>query len=145
MSRRNNHTLTPLYVSLAVLTALTVAMIGCDSSNVDQDDGPDKHAGHDHSEHSAAPPFKKIAENSPGDDPLTTCIVSGEPLDVMGDPYIIQYEGREVRFCCKDCEKSFKKEPLKYLALLDKAASGQPLPEHDTQEHKDHDHSGHEH
>ena len=38
------------------------------------------------------------------------------------------HEGREVRFCCNDCVKEFKKEPAKYLALLDAAAAGKALP-----------------
>ncbi len=53
--------------------------------------------------------------------PLTTCVVSGEKLDSMGKPKVIQYEGREVRFCCAECEKDFRKEPAKYLKKLDDA------------------------
>lgn len=53
--------------------------------------------------------------------PLTTCVVSGEKLDSMGKPYAYDHEGREVRFCCKNCVKDFKKEPAKYLKLLDDA------------------------
>ena len=53
--------------------------------------------------------------------PLTTCIVSGEKLDSMGKPFVYDHEGREVRFCCKNCVKDFKKEPAKYLQQLDAA------------------------
>ena len=55
--------------------------------------------------------------------PLTTCVVSDEPLNSMGDPVIFNYEGREVRFCCKDCKKDFLKDPAKYLKMLDDAAA----------------------
>ena len=55
--------------------------------------------------------------------PLTTCVVSGEKLGEMGEPYIMQHEGREVRFCCKKCRKDFLKDPAKYLKLIDDAAS----------------------
>ena len=55
------------------------------------------------------------------DDPLDTCIVSGEKLGEMGEPYIMQYEGQTIKFCCKNCVKKFKKEPAKYLAILDEA------------------------
>ncbi len=62
--------------------------------------------------------------------PLTTCLVSGEPLEGgdMGGPvdYIHQEAGkpdRLVRFCCSGCIKKFKKEPAKYLAKLDAAAA----------------------
>ena len=53
--------------------------------------------------------------------PLTTCLVSGEKLGEMGKPYIYKHEGREVRFCCKNCLKDFKKDPAKYLKKLDEA------------------------
>ena len=55
--------------------------------------------------------------------PLTTCVVSDEKLGEMGDPVIFNYEGREVRFCCKDCKKDFVKDPAKYLKILDDAAA----------------------
>jgi YHS domain-containing protein len=59
--------------------------------------------------------------------PLATCVVSGEKLGGdMGDPYVIKYKGREVRFCCKDCETDFRKNPDKYLKKLDEAAATQP-------------------
>ena len=55
--------------------------------------------------------------------PLTTCVVSGEKLGEMGEPYVMQYEGREVRFCCKNCRKDFLKEPAKYVTIIDEAAA----------------------
>ena len=61
-----------------------------------------------------------------GSYPLETCVVSGEKLGEMGDPVILQYEGREVRFCCNKCVKKFKQEPAKYLKKLDEAARAKP-------------------
>jgi hypothetical protein len=60
--------------------------------------------------------------------PLDTCVVSGEKLGEMGKPidYIYKEEGkpdRLVRFCCKMCIGKFKKEPAKYLKLIDEAAA----------------------
>ncbi len=61
--------------------------------------------------------------------PLTTCVVSGEELGGdMGDPvdYIYKQDGqpdRLVRFCCKMCIPKFKKDPSKYLKLIDEAAA----------------------
>ena len=58
--------------------------------------------------------------------PLDTCVVSGEKLGGdMGDPYIYNYEGHEVRFCCKDCVKDFQKDPEKYLKAIDDAKAKQ--------------------
>mgnify|MGYP000275817756 CR=1 FL=1 len=47
-----------------------------------------------------------------------TCIVSGEKLGEMGEPYVFTYEGQEIKFCCKPCEKKFRRNPEKYLAKL---------------------------
>ena len=52
--------------------------------------------------------------------PLDTCVVSGEKLGSMGEPFVITHEGIEVRFCCDGCLPTFKKEPAKYLAKLKK-------------------------
>ena len=54
--------------------------------------------------------------------PLKTCVVTDEKLGSMGKPYVIKHEGKEVQFCCKGCEKDFKKEPAKYLKKIDEAA-----------------------
>ena len=53
--------------------------------------------------------------------PLSTCIISGEPLGTMGEPVIKQYEGREVRFCCENCVGRFEKDVAGNLAKLDAA------------------------
>jgi hypothetical protein len=53
--------------------------------------------------------------------PLKTCIVSGEQLGEMGKPPTFLYKGQEMKFCCKDCLKDFKKDPEKYIKLLDAA------------------------
>ena len=52
---------------------------------------------------------------------LKTCVVSGDKLGEMGDPYVYAYKGREIKFCCKNCVKDFDKEPAKYLKMIDEA------------------------
>lgn len=52
---------------------------------------------------------------------LKTCAVSGEKLGGMGDPYVFEYKGREIKLCCKGCLKDFNKQPDKYLKNLEKA------------------------
>lgn len=54
--------------------------------------------------------------------PLKTCLVSGEKLGAMGDPFVYQYKGREIKFCCKGCLKDFNKNPEKYLKKLEKGS-----------------------
>jgi hypothetical protein len=53
--------------------------------------------------------------------PLDTCFMSGEKLGSMGDPDVITYQGREIKFCCSNCEADFRKDPEKYLKKLDEA------------------------
>ena len=47
----------------------------------------------------------------------TECPVSGKKIE--GDGVNMIYGTRLVRFCCKECPDTFKKEPEKYLAKLD--------------------------
>lgn len=61
------------------------------------------------------------------DYPLKTCAVSGEDLGSMGEPFDYIHQpadqpARLVRMCCDGCVKKFKKDPAKYLALIDAAA-----------------------
>lgn len=56
------------------------------------------------------------SENKPY--PLKTCIVSDEDLGSMDGQTSIVYEGRIIKFCCKDCIPNFQKDPAKYLAKI---------------------------
>jgi len=53
--------------------------------------------------------------------PLKTCVVSGEKLGGMGEAYVFEHEGREIKLCCKNCLKDFKKDPAKYIKKLEEA------------------------
>ncbi len=53
--------------------------------------------------------------------PLKTCVVSGEKLGGMGDAFVYEYKGREIRFCCKGCLKDFNKDPKKYIKMIEDA------------------------
>ena len=53
--------------------------------------------------------------------PLKTCVVTGEKLGGMGEAYTFEYEGREIKLCCKSCLKDFKKEPAKYIKKIEEA------------------------
>lgn len=53
--------------------------------------------------------------------PRDKCIVTDEKLGGHGKPYVFTHEGQEIKMCCKDCLKDFKKEPAKYLKKLEEA------------------------
>jgi hypothetical protein len=62
--------------------------------------------------------------------PLDACMVSEDKLEGgdMGPPvdYVYRQEGkpdRLVRLCCNHCVRDFKKDPAKYLKMIDKAAA----------------------
>ena len=55
--------------------------------------------------------------------PLTTCIVTDEPLDSMGDPVVFTYKDREIKVCCSPCKTDFLAEPEKYLKMIDDAVA----------------------
>lgn len=46
------------------------------------------------------------------------CMVSGEKLGEMGEPFVFVHEGQEIKLCCKSCKKKFDKDPAKYLKKL---------------------------
>ncbi|HZW10417.1 MAG TPA: hypothetical protein VFF69_10985, partial [Phycisphaerales bacterium] len=53
--------------------------------------------------------------------PLQECLVSGEKLGSMGEPFEIVYANRLVRFCCDGCLKDFHADPSAAMAKLDAA------------------------
>lgn len=57
----------------------------------------------------------------PKPDLLTTCPVSGDKLDEMGKPYVLVYQGQEVKLCCPNCKKDFDKDPAPYLKKIREA------------------------
>lgn len=70
-----------------------------------------------HAGHAAAGPDKSKAIPYP----LDVCLVSNEKLGSMGKPFEFIHEGREIKLCCKQCEKEFKAETAKYVKKFDDA------------------------
>lgn len=85
-------------VLIAAYMAAPLALIGADNANADA---------------------KKSDKAKPYT--LKTCPVSDEKLGGMGDPYVFNYEGREIKLCCKDCKKDFDKDPKKFVKKIEKA------------------------
>ena len=101
------------------------------------------HEGHNKdkakAESSAAGSLIKVADagvsaewlaKAKADYPLNACMVSEDKLEDgdMGPPQdmIYRQEGqpdRLVRLCCNHCVRDFKKDPAKYLKMIDDAAA----------------------
>ncbi len=94
-----------------ILTAVLFTGLVAGVQNVRADDKDDhKDHKHDKTEH-------KDAKAKPY--PLDKCIVSDEKLGEHGKPYVFTHEGQEIKLCCKDCVKDFKKEPAKYMKKIE--------------------------
>jgi len=83
------------------------------------------HADHQHDHPSAAASEKKAEKPAASQSitaakpyPLSTCVVSDEPLGSMGDTIVEVYQGQTIKFCCKGCIKDFHADPDRYLAKL---------------------------
>jgi YHS domain-containing protein len=50
---------------------------------------------------------------------LSTCPVTGKKLGSMGDPVVVEIEGREVRLCCMPCKAKFQADTAKYFKIMD--------------------------
>ena len=50
---------------------------------------------------------------------LKNCLISDEGLDSMGEPYVFEHKGQEIKLCCKACKKDFDKNTKKYLKKLE--------------------------
>lgn len=101
-------------VKAAVVLMGTLGLAGLVLMGVGCGDGQD---------HGAPPAKSPDAPAAVGDPqakpyPLKTCLVSGEELGKMGEPFRLTYKGQEIKLCCKGCEKDFNKEPEKYLKMI---------------------------
>ena len=116
MTRLMRASVVSLVLGTAGLAGLVLAGAGCGD-------------GHDHSTHNHGAPAAKApdapapADSSAKPYPLKTCVVSGEELGKMGEPFRLTYKGQAIKLCCKGCEKDFNKEPEKFLQKI-AAASG---------------------
>ncbi len=82
--------------------------------------GDADHSAHDDADEAAI--AEALAELPEADRIAATaqkiCPVTDEPLGEMGPPTKITFDGQDVFFCCKMCEKKFAADPDKYLAKL---------------------------
>lgn len=115
-----NHVSLPLFVILALLIGMTKFSFA--------------HDGKEHEKSQLTRVTDKTdatwLAKARADYPLSTCAVSGDKLEggSMGlvQDFVLKAAGqpdRLIRFCCKDCEADFNKEPAKHLKVIDEAAA----------------------
>jgi hypothetical protein len=51
--------------------------------------------------------------------PLKTCLIDDKKLGEQ--PYDFTYKGQDIKLCCKECMKDFKKDSAKYLVKIEAA------------------------
>lgn len=55
------------------------------------------------------------------------CPVSGEKIGVNNmPPATFEYEGKIYHFCCSGCIEEFKKDPQKYIAIINEELKSKP-------------------
>lgn len=67
---------------------------------------------------------KAVVDKQSKDYPLKTCPVSQEELGGMGEAKNLIVGGRLIRICCNSCIKDVKKDPAKFIAMVDEARKG---------------------
>lgn len=67
---------------------------------------------------------KATIEKQSKDYPLKTCPVSKDELGAMGESKDLVIAGRLIRLCCARCEKDVRKEPSKFIAMIDAVRKG---------------------
>lgn len=87
---------------------------------------------HEHAHEEDKPNLTTAAATAPaikGDVyPLDECVVTGKKLGEAGEPVTHIHKGRDIKFCCKDCIKTFEADPAKYLKKIDEAVVKQQKP-----------------
>lgn len=63
-----------------------------------------------------------VLENAVTDNyPLDTCPVTGVKLETMGKTVSYIHNGQEIRLCCYGCLDVVKKDPEKYVQIIEDA------------------------
>lgn len=136
------------HVLSILLCVVLVTLTGC-SDREGHPVTPD--AGHaaDHqpavATHTAEAPGHETGADPAGAEeayPVGYCVVSGETLGAMGDGVEVVVDGRTVKLCCDACVSKLRRDPAKYLAILDNAAGGTDTrPAGDAQHSGEHGHA----
>ena len=97
-------------------------------------------------DHKVIPAVQSTQETQKTSAPIeignTFCPVSGEKVGgEMGEPVKYEHEGKIYNLCCKACVKDFKKDPEKYIKILEDKGELKQGAQMQGEDHDQHDHS----
>lgn len=124
----NGFNLVRIVVAVAVATALSAGCAGsrgggcrggsCRASSATESPPPNR------SEATHA----RVLNDAPRGLAQQTCPVTGEELGSMGPPIPVNVKGRTIQVCCDGCVAAVRKNPDKYLKIVDDELSSSPVP-----------------
>lgn len=107
----NGFRLSRVIVVVALMTTLSV---GCAGSR-----GGCRKGGCRVSSAGSVPPRRTETASASHGKVQKMCPVTGEPLGSMGDPIPVTVQGRTIQVCCQGCVAAVRKNPEKYLKIVD--------------------------
>ena len=110
-----------LFAAAFAASALLIA--GCGDTDVVVDDADERPSLADVDYDAETPDRDSSA--IPADYPLDECVISGENLRSMGEPYAHEVEGGVVMLCCPPCKDDVDADPERYLAQIEQARDGE--------------------
>lgn len=104
--------------------------------------------GHDHDEHKGSVMEDKgsMTQHAEEEESVAIevgnkiCPVSGESIEAMGEPVQVELNGKIYDLCCKMCAKSFKKDPEKYIKIIEENMEEEDKGSYSEDEHTEHHH-----
>jgi len=69
-----------------------------------------------------------VVDKAPPGRAQQNCPVTGEMLGSMGPPIPVSVKGRTIQVCCDGCVAAVRKEPDKYLKIVDDELSRPKIP-----------------
>ncbi len=111
-----------LYQVVVVLSSMATISVGCASS---RDRGCRDGSCRVSSSAESVPPRRNemlqthAAEDTPRGKIQQTCPVTSEKLGSMGPPIPVMVAGKTIQVCCQSCVTAVKKNPGKYLKIVD--------------------------
>ncbi|MBU0693600.1 MAG: YHS domain-containing protein [Candidatus Omnitrophica bacterium] len=124
------------------VVGLSICLVGIASLGLAQEEH--KH----HQTMAEAGSYKEFSSGGAVEVGNKICPVSGEDIESMGGGSKYEYEGKIYNFCCPMCVEKFKKDPQKYIKIIEENMKKEITDIFGSKmspEEGSHGHSGHSH